>query len=125
MNAIKHKNVLGEPLETCSDRPLTGFTRNGSCETGPQDAGVHTVCTRVTQAFLEFSWSRGNDLITPVPELGFPGLKPGDQWCICAARWKEALAAGCAPRVCLRATHVRTLEIVTLADLKTHAIDLS
>ena len=125
MNAIEQKNVLGEPLETCSDRPLTGFTRNGSCETGPQDAGVHTVCTRVTQAFLEFSWSRGNDLITPVPELGFPGLKPGDQWCICAARWKEALAAGCAPRVCLRATHVRTLEIVTLADLKAHAIDLS
>jgi uncharacterized protein (DUF2237 family) len=125
MNAIEQKNVLGEPLETCSDRPLTGFTRNGSCETGPQDAGVHTVCTRVTQAFLEFSWSRGNDLITPVPELGFPGLKPGDQWCICAARWKEALAAGCAPRVCLRATHERTLEIVTLADLKAHAIDLS
>jgi len=125
MNAIEHKNVLGEPLETCSDRPLTGFTRNGSCETGPQDAGVHTVCTRVTQAFLEFSWSHGNDLITPVPELGFPGLKPGDQWCICAARWKEALAAGCAPRVCLRATHERTLEVVTLADLKAHAIDLS
>ena len=124
MNAIEHKHVLGEPLETCSDRPLTGFTRNGSCETGPQDAGVHTVCTRVTQAFLEFSWSRGNDLITPVPESGFPGLKPGDQWCICAARWKEALAAGCAPHVCLRATHARTLEIVALADLKAHAIDL-
>jgi uncharacterized protein (DUF2237 family) len=125
MNAIHHKNVLGEPLETCSDRPLTGFTRNGCCETGPQDIGVHTVCARVTQAFLEFSRSRGNDLITPVPESGFPGLKPGDQWCICAARWKEALAAGCAPRVCLRATHERTLEIVTLADLKAHAIDLS
>lgn len=125
MNTTEQKNVLGEPLETCSDRPLTGFTRNGSCETGPQDAGVHTVCTRVTQAFLEFSWSRGNDLITPVPESGFPGLKPGDQWCICAARWKEALAAGCAPRVCLRATHVRTLDIVPLADLKAHAIDLS
>jgi uncharacterized protein (DUF2237 family) len=124
MNTIEQKNVLGEPLETCSDRPLTGFTRNGSCETGPQDAGVHTVCTRVTQAFLEFSWSRGNDLITPVPESGFPGLKPGDQWCICAARWKEALAAGCAPHVCLRATHARTLEIVALADLKAHAIDL-
>jgi uncharacterized protein (DUF2237 family) len=124
MNAIEQKNVLGEPLETCSDRPLTGFTRNGSCETGPQDAGMHTVCTRVTQAFLEFSWSRGNDLITPVPESGFPGLKPGDQWCICAARWKEALEAGCAPHVCLRATHARTLEIVALADLKAHAIDL-
>jgi hypothetical protein len=125
MSAIEQKNVLGEPLETCSDRPLTGFTRNGSCETGPQDAGVHTVCVRVTQAFLEFSWSRGNDLITPVPELGFPGLKPGNQWCICAARWKEALASGCAPHVCLRATHARTLEIVTLTDLKAHAIDLS
>jgi uncharacterized protein len=125
MSAVERKNVLGEPLETCSERPLTGVTRNGSCETGPQDAGVHTVCARVTQAFLEFSWSRGNDLVTPIPELGFPGLKPGDQWCVCAARWKEALAAGCAPRVCLRATHVRTLEIVALADLKAHAIDLS
>ena len=124
MSTIEQKNVLGEPLETCSERPLTGFTRNGSCETGPQDAGVHTVCTRVTQAFLEFSWSRGNDLVTPVPEQGFPGLKPGDQWCVCAARWKEALAAGCAPHVCLRATHARTLEIVALADLKAHAIDL-
>ena len=124
MTVTAQKNVLGEPLETCSERPLTGFTRTGSCETGPQDAGVHTVCARVTQAFLEFSWSRGNDLVTPVPEQGFPGLKPGDQWCICAARWKEALAAGCAPHVCLRATHARTLEIVALAELKAHAIDL-
>ncbi len=125
MSASEQKNVLGEPLETCSERPLTGFTRNGSCQTGPQDAGVHTVCVRVTQAFLEFSWSRGNDLVTPVPESGFPGLKPGDQWCVCAARWKEALAASCAPRVCLRATHAQTLETVALADLKAHAIDLS
>ena len=125
MSTIEQKNVLGEPLESCSQRPLAGFTRNGSCETGPQDAGVHTVCARMTQAFLDFSWARGNDLGTPVPESGFPGLKPGDHWCICAARWREALAAGCAPRVRLRATHVRTLELVALADLKAHAIDLS
>ncbi|HSD61603.1 MAG TPA: DUF2237 domain-containing protein [Burkholderiales bacterium] len=125
MNAIEQKNVLGEPLESCSERPLTGFTRNGSCETGPQDAGVHTVCARMTQPFLDFSRSRGNDLVTPVPETGFPGLKPGDHWCVCAARWKESLAAGCAPRVRLRATHARTLDVVALADLKAHAIDLS
>jgi uncharacterized protein (DUF2237 family) len=122
--ADKPKNVLGEPLELCSQRPLTGFTRSGSCETGPQDVGVHSVCVRVTQAFLDFSRSRGNDLVTPVPEAGFPGLTPGDQWCVCAARWREALEAGCAPHVVLRATHARTLEIVELADLKAHAIDL-
>jgi uncharacterized protein len=125
MNAIEQKNVLGEPLESCSQRPLTGFTRNGRCETGPQDAGVHTVCARMTQPFLDFSRSRGNDLVTPVPETGFPGLKPGDHWCVCAARWKESLAARCAPRVRLRATHARTLDVVALADLKAHAIDLS
>jgi uncharacterized protein (DUF2237 family) len=125
MNTREQKNVLGEPLETCSLRPLTGFDRSGSCETGPQDTGVHTVCVRVTQAFLEFSHTRGNDLVTPVPAFGFPGLSPGDQWCVCAARWQEALEAGCAPHVCLRATHARTLEIVKLSDLKAHAIDLS
>jgi len=119
------KNVLGEPLATCSDEPLTGFTRSGSCETGPQDLGSHTVCVRVSREFLEFSRSRGNDLVTPVPELGFPGLRPGDRWCLCAARWKEALAAGTAPRVVLQATHERALETVALADLKAYAIDLS
>jgi uncharacterized protein (DUF2237 family) len=119
------KNVLGEPLELCSEAPLTGFTRSGSCETGPQDLGSHTVCARVTQEFLEYSRSRGNDLMTPVPEFDFPGLKPGDRWCLCAARWQEALEAGCAPRVVLRATHQRSLEVCAMADLKRHAVDLS
>lgn len=119
------KNVLGEPLELCSEAPLTGFTRSGSCETGPQDLGSHTVCARVTQEFLEYSRSRGNDLMTPVPDFDFPGLKPGDRWCLCAARWQEALEAGCAPRVVLRATHQRALEVCAMADLKRHAVDLS
>jgi len=118
------KNVLGEPLELCSLRPRTGFTRSGSCETGPQDQGSHTVCAQMTQAFLDFSRSRGNDLSTPVPGFGFPGLRPGDRWCLCAARWKEALEAGAAPRVVLRATHERALEVVSLAELKAHALDL-
>jgi uncharacterized protein (DUF2237 family) len=119
------KNVLGEALELCSTDPMTGFTRNGACETGPEDIGSHTVCAVVTAEFLEFSRSRGNDLTTPAPHLGFAGLKPGDRWCLCAARWKEALDSGRAPRVALRATHARALEVVDLASLKTHAIDLS
>lgn len=119
------RNVLGEPLETCSLAPRTGFTRSGACETGPQDLGSHTVCARVTAEFLEFSKLRGNDLTTPVPEFDFPGLKPGDRWCLCAARWKEALLADCAPRVALRATHERALEVCDIADLKRHAVDLS
>ncbi len=119
------RNVLGEPLEFCSEAPLTGFNRSGSCETGPEDLGSHTVCARVTQDFLEFSRSRGNDLTTPVPAFDFPGLKPGDRWCLCAARWKEAFEAGCAPKVALRATHERALQVCDLADLKRHAIDLS
>lgn len=119
------KNVLGEPLEVCSTDPLTGFARKGACETGPDDIGSHTVCARVTAEFLAFSKSRGNDLVTPVPEFGFPGLKPGDRWCLCAARWKEALEAGCAPRVALRATHERALDVVDMVDLKAHAVDLS
>ncbi|WP_462322276.1 DUF2237 family protein [Halochromatium sp.] len=119
------RNVLGEPLETCSTEPLTGFTRSGDCETGPEDLGSHTVCARVTREFLEYSKTRGNDLMTPVPAFGFPGLKPGDRWCLCAARWQEALEAGCAPRVALRSTHERTLEVCDLGDLKRHAVDLS
>lgn len=119
------KNVLGEPLETCSERPKTGFARSGSCETGPEDLGSHTVCAQVTREFLDFSRARGNDLSTPVPAFGFPGLKPGDRWCLCAARWQEALEAGAAPRVALRATHERALDVVRLADLKAHALDLS
>ncbi len=119
------RNVLGELLETCSISPLTGFTRSGECETGPEDLGSHTVCARVTRDFLDYSKRRGNDLTTPVPEFDFPGLKPGDRWCLCAARWQEALEAGCAPRVALRSTHAGALEVCALNDLKRHAIDLS
>ncbi len=119
------RNVLGEPLEECSASPRTGFTRSGSCESGPQDLGSHTVCVLMTREFLEFSRERGNDLSTPVPEYEFPGLKPGDRWCLCASRWGEALQAGRAPRVAVRATHERALEILALVDLKAHAIDLS
>jgi len=119
------RNVLGERLQSCSESPVTGFYRDGCCNTGPDDFGVHTVCVSMTGEFLEFSRARGNDLSTPMPEHGFPGLKPGDRWCLCAARWKEALDAGMAPRVVLTATHEATLEGVSLDDLKKHAIDLS
>lgn len=119
------KNVLGEPLEFCSLKPMTGFTRSGSCETGPEDAGNHTVCVQVTREFLEFSRNAGNDLSTPLPEYGFPGLRPGDRWCLCAPRWQQAFEAGAAPRVILRATHERALEAVSLKDLKARALDLS
>ena len=120
----QQRNVFGEPIETCSIRPMTGFYRTGCCETGPEDVGVHTVCVEVTEDFLQFSRARGNDLSTPLPEFGFPGLEPGDRWCLCAARWQEALEAGMAPRVILSATHEATLEIVRLEDLKRFAIDL-
>jgi uncharacterized protein (DUF2237 family) len=117
-------NVLGEPLEVCSLHPLTGHTRSGACETGPQDIGSHTVCAEVTREFLEFSRDHGNDLITPLPEYDFPGLSPGDRWCLCAARWREALKAGVAPPLALRATHVRALQTVDMETLKRHALDL-
>lgn len=119
------KNVLGEPLEVCSLEPRTGFTRSGTCETGPQDLGSHTVCAQVTQEFLEFSKARGNDLMTPVEEYDFPGLKPGDRWCLCATRWQEAYTAGCAPHIVLTATHESALTSVSLSALKQYAIDLS
>jgi uncharacterized protein len=118
------RNVLGEKLETCSIRPISGFFRTGCCETGPEDIGAHVVCAKVTDEFLAFSKSRGNDLSTPVPEIGFPGLQPGDPWCLCAARWKEALDAGVAPRVVLRPTHENALEHVSFEELKKHALDL-
>lgn len=118
----KARNVLGGELALCSKKPLTGFTRTGCCETGPDDFGVHTVCVRVTAEFLDFSRRAGNDLSTPMPEYGFPGLKPGDQWCLCAARWGEAFDAGVAPSVVLAATHEATLGIVRLEDLKKHAL---
>lgn len=121
----QQRNVFGEPVATCSLAPRTGFYRDGCCHTGPEDVGLHTVCVEVTAAFLQFSKARGNDLSTPLPEFGFPGLEPGDRWCLCAARWLEALEAGCAPRVVLAATNEATLEIVELADLKKHALDLA
>lgn len=121
----RQKNVLGGPLELCCDNPRTGFYRTGRCETGDDDHGVHTVCVRVTEQFLHFSRFRGNDLSTPRPEFGFAGLKPGDCWCLCASRWKEALEAGAAPRVVLTATHERTLQFVSLEQLTEHALDLN
>lgn len=117
-------NVLGGPLQPCSHEPMTGFYRDGCCNTGAEDVGVHTVCAVMTEEFLEFSAARGNDLSTPRPEHGFAGLQPGDQWCLCAERWAEALEAGVAPRVVLAATHARTLEWADLADLRAHAADL-
>jgi uncharacterized protein (DUF2237 family) len=121
----KQRNVFGEPLQSCSERPLTGFYRSGCCHTGPDDFGLHTVCVQVTSEFLAFSKARGNDLSTPQPEFGFPGLAPGDRWCLCAARWREALEAGKAPRVILGSTHEATLAVVSLEDLKRYAIDLA
>ncbi len=117
-------NVLGEPLVPCSENPLTGYFRDGSCNTETGDIGSHTVCVRVTAEFLEFSRAVGNDLSTPRAEFGFPGLRPGDQWCLCASRWQEALDAGVAPLVILQSTHAASLRIVKLTDLKSHAADL-
>ncbi len=118
-------NVFGEPLVTCGTRPMTGWYRNGCCETAADDFGSHTVCVAVTAEFLAFSKAQGNDLSTPQPASGFPGLQPGDRWCLCAARWLEAQQAGSAPRVYLRATHRRALEIIDLHVLKANALDLS
>jgi uncharacterized protein (DUF2237 family) len=118
------KNVLGTPLRTCSTDPMTGFFRTGCCDTGADDLGLHIVCAEMTADFLVFSAARGNDLSTPNPFFGFPGLRPGDRWCLCASRWKEALDAGVAPPVVLEATHMATLEFVDLDDLKRHALDL-
>lgn len=117
------KNVLGSELRPCSEDPVTGFYRNGCCETGAEDIGMHTVCAVMTTEFLAFSKAAGNDLSTPMPQYGFPGLQPGDRWCLCAPRWKEALDAGAAPQVVLDATHEETLAIVTLGVLKDHAVD--
>lgn len=116
-------NVLGGPLEPCSLFPRTGFYRDGCCDTGPEDFGLHVVCAEMTEEFLEFARSRGNDLSRPVRAVGFPGLRPGNRWCVCASRWKEALEAGVAPPVVLRATHVNALDVVPLADLIRHAVD--
>ncbi|MEM7417300.1 MAG: DUF2237 domain-containing protein [Gemmatimonadota bacterium] len=115
------RNVLGTELLDCSHDPLTGFFRDGCCRTGQGDLGVHVVCARMTAEFLAFSKSVGNDLSTPRPEYHFPGLKPGDSWCLCASRWAEAHRAGKAPRVVLEATHVSALEFASLSDLRAHA----
>jgi hypothetical protein len=117
------RNVLGEELVPCSLDPVTGFFRNGCCETGPHDVGMHTVCAVMTAEFLAYSKSVGNDLSTPRPDLGFSGLKPGDRWCLCAPRWKEALDAGAAPQVVLESTHEETLAIVPLGVLKDYAVE--
>ena len=116
------KNVLGGDLEPCCMSPMTGFHRDGFCNNRPGDYGVHVVCAQVTEDFLVFSRRQGNDLATPVPEYGFPGLKPGDRWCLCAVRWKEAMDAGAAPPVILEATHIAALEFVSLEELKAHAL---
>lgn len=118
-------NVFNEPLEICSDNPKTGFFRDGCCNTSEQDLGSHTVCTSLTEEFLEYSRFRGNDLSTPRPELGFPGLKPGDKWCLCAARWLEAYQHGMAPKVYLTRTHKRALEIIPMELLQEYAVDLN
>ena len=119
---IRPKNVLGSELKDCSHSPLTGFYRDGCCNTGADDVGVHIVCVQVTEAFLLFSQAVGNDLSTPRPQFHFSGLQPGDKWCLCVARWAEALEAGVAPAVELEATHIAALEFVSLEDLKRHAL---
>ncbi len=125
MSDEQQKNVFGDPITSCSEAPVTGFYRNGCCDTGPEDQGSHTICAVMTDDFLGYTKSVGNDLSTPIPAYGFPGLKAGDRWCLCAARWKQALDAGAAPRVVLSATNEAALEVVSLEDLKRYAIDLS
>jgi uncharacterized protein len=122
MNQNTDKNVLGSELQTCCTDPMTGFFRTGVCVTGPQDRGTHVICARLTAEFLTFTKSQGNDLSTPNPAYNFPGLNPGDCWCLCANRWREALQAGVAPPVNLAATHTAALDFVSLADLQQHAI---
>ena len=116
------KNVLGTELQSCCADPVAGFYRDGFCKTGPDDYGLHIVCARMTADFLAFSRVRGNDLSTPAPEGHFPGLQPGDSWCLCVERWKEALESGIAPPVILEATHISALEFVSLEDLKANAV---
>ena len=118
-------NVFHEPIEDCGFDPLTGFFRSGCCETSNEDIGNHTVCALMSQEFLEFSFNRGNDLINPVPEFNFPGLKAGDRWCLCANRWVEAYEANCAPKIYLTKTHINTLKLVNLAILREYALDIN
>jgi len=116
------KNVLGDPLQLCCNAPRTGFYRDGFCHTGPEDFGIHSVCAQVTAEFLDYTRVQGNDLSTPQPAYGFPGLKPGDCWCLCAARWREARDAGMAPPIDLAATHEATLQYVSLAELQEYSL---
>jgi uncharacterized protein (DUF2237 family) len=119
------RSVFGRPLESCNERPKTGFFRDGCCNTSPEDRGAHVVCAQMTEEFLAFSRARGNDLSRPAPQAGFTGLRPGDRWCLCAERWKEALEAGCAPPVFLASTHERALDYVSFDQLKRYALDLN
>ena len=122
---MAQKNVLGSDLESCCTSPMTGYFRDGFCHTDESDQGSHTVCVRVTEEFLAFSKRTGNDLSTPHPEFGFPGLQPGDKWCLCVTRWEDAFLAGVAPRVVLASTHERALDVVELNELKAYALDLN
>lgn len=116
------KNVLGTDLKSCCYDPLTGFYRDGFCQTGPTDYGTHVVCARMTEAFLTYTKSRGNNLSTPMPMYNFPGLKPGNQWCLCVSRWKEAMVAGFAPPIILESTHEKALQVVTLEELRQYEV---
>lgn len=122
-NGHPPRNVLGSALKSCCTDPLTGFYRDGNCHTGPEDSGRHVICAEMTEAFLRFTFQQGNDLMTPRPEYNFPGLRPGDRWCLCALRWREALEAGVAPPVILEATHEAALRYVNMADLEKHAVE--
>lgn len=117
-----HRNVYGKALKPCCDRPITGFMRTGYCEVPEQDLGNHSVCVEVTEEFLKYTRDQGNDLSTPQPEYGFKGLKPGDRWCVCAARWQEAMDAGYAPPVILESTHEAALDVIEFADLEKHEL---
>ena len=121
----KQKNILGEEIESCCENPITGFFRDGFCHTDERDQGVHTVCVKMTEEFLNFSKSRGNDLSTPRPEFNFPGVKAGDSWCLCAERWGEAYELGMAPNLYIKRTNIKTLDIVSLEVLKESALDLT
>ena len=122
---VKQKNVFGEEIESCCENPITGFFRDGFCHTDERDEGIHTVCVSMTKDFLEFSKARGNDLSTPRPEFNFPGVKEGDSWCLCAERWAEAYESDMAPKLYIKKTNIRTLDIVPLELLKKFAIDLN
>ena len=124
MNNQDQLNIFHESLEECSCDPMTGFFRTGCCETNDNDLGTHTVCALMDKEFLQFSYNQGNDLITPMPEYDFPGLKPGDKWCLCANRWLEAFEAGVAPRILAKATNLKTLEIISMDIIRKFALDI-